>query len=193
MSNSAKPHPERDPAGQAAVMLEGPFSGADALTAGLLTRHQLYGPRFCRVFPDVYLPAGHPTDLVTRSRCAALWARDRGGLLVGYSAAALLGVDCAPLDVPAEVATDVRCVSHPGLRVRRDRFDDQDLTTVGECRLTTPFRTAWDLARRLPLVERWCRSTRWPGAVASPRTHCWEGGSPSPARGAAGGWTRSCG
>jgi len=83
--------------------LGAPFRGTEAVAAGLLTRARLYGPRYRRVYPDVYLPADRPLDLATRSRAAFLLVRDRGGVLAGYSAAALHGADCAPGDAPAEV------------------------------------------------------------------------------------------
>lgn len=35
------------------VDLTGPFRGSDALAAGALTRGELRGPRFRRLFPDV--------------------------------------------------------------------------------------------------------------------------------------------
>lgn len=77
-------------------MLDGPFRGIEALANGLLTRDQLYGRRFRRLFPDVYLAPGRPLDLGVRARAAYLLVRDRSGALAGYSAAHLLGADCAP-------------------------------------------------------------------------------------------------
>lgn len=130
-----------------------PFRGTEALASGRLTRGRLYGPRYRRVFPDVYLPAEVELDLPTRSRAAYLLVQDRGGVLAGYSAAALLGADRAPRDAPAEVLVAANTRAHPGLLVRRGTADDVDVTTAAGCRVTAPVRTAWDLARRLPLVE----------------------------------------
>ncbi|MCU1653727.1 MAG: hypothetical protein JWQ60_4876, partial [Pseudonocardia sp.] len=136
----------------------GPFRGTEALAAGLLTRARLYGPRYRRVYPDVYLPADRELDLATRSRAAYLLVRDRGGVLAGYAAAAVLGVDCAPDDAPAEVLLATNSRPHPGLLIHRGTATGADLTVVGDTevgdlRVTSPLRTAWDLARRLPLVE----------------------------------------
>src|SRR5882757_1164833 len=100
-------------------VLAAPFRGTEAVAAGLLTRARLYGPRYRRVYPDVYLPADRPLDLATRSRAAFLLVRDRGGVLAGYSAAALHGADCAPGDAPAEVLLATNSRSHPGLRIHR--------------------------------------------------------------------------
>jgi hypothetical protein len=135
-----------------------PFRGTEALAAGLLTRARLYGPRYRRVYPDVYLPADRELDLATRSRAAYLLVRDRGGVLAGYAAAAVLGVDCAPDDAPAEVLLATNSRPHPGLLIHRGTATGADLTVVGGeqaggLRVTSPLRTAWDLARRLPLVE----------------------------------------
>jgi hypothetical protein len=137
----------------AAEVLTGPFRGTAVLAAGLLTRAQLYSPRYCRVYPDVYLSAGLELDLATRSRAAYLLVRDRGGVLAGYSAAVALGADCAPPDAPAEVLVATNTRAHPGLHICRGTATERDVTTVDGVRVTVPLRTAWDLARRLPLVE----------------------------------------
>ncbi|GAA5156808.1 hypothetical protein GCM10023321_33420 [Pseudonocardia eucalypti] len=119
----------------------------------MLTRHQLYGPRFQRVFPDIFLPASAPLDLFTRSRAAYLLVRDQGGALVGYSAAQLLDADFAPANAQAEVAAPRFMYRPRGLRTCGDRIEAADLVQAHNCRVTTPVRTAWDLARRVPLVE----------------------------------------
>jgi hypothetical protein len=74
-------------------------------------------------------------------------------VLAGYAAAAVLGVDCAPDDAPAEVLLATNSRPHPGLLIHRGTATGADLTVVGDVRVTSPLRTAWDLARRLPLVE----------------------------------------
>jgi hypothetical protein len=135
------------------VVLDGPFRGSQALAGGLLTPNQLYGPRHRRLFRDVFVPAALEPDLATRSRAAFLLVRGRRGLLAGYSAAALLGADCAPHDAPAEVLVPRYMRGEPGLRVRYGAAAGVDLMLAGGCRVTAPLRTAWDLARRLPLVE----------------------------------------
>lgn len=135
------------------MVLEGPFRGSAALAEGRVTRGALYGPRYRRVFPDVFVPAALPVDLATRSRAAYLLVADRGGVLGGYSAAELLGAACAPADAPSEVlvARDVRPC--PGLRVSRAAVEPTEVVVASGCRVTNPPRTAWDLARRLSLVD----------------------------------------
>lgn len=119
----------------------------------MVTADELRGPRFRRLFPDLYLPADREPDLVTRSRAAFLLVERMGGVLSGYSAAALLNADCAPLDPPAEVIVPRPARPHPGLRITRGNLPERDVTIRRDCRVTSPERTAWDLARRLPLIE----------------------------------------
>jgi len=131
----------------------GPFRGSEAMAAGAITRGQLRGPRFRRVFPDVYAPAGLADDLTTRSLAAYLLVREQSGVLAGYSAAILLGVECAPRVAPAEVLVARNTREHPGLSVHYGTPSAAEVTECDGCRLTTAERTAWDLTRRLPLVE----------------------------------------
>jgi hypothetical protein len=91
------------------VHFDRPFRGSDALAAGLVTRGRLRGPRFRRVFEDVYVAADVPLDLALRSHAAHLLVAGRG-VLAGYSAAEVLGASCGPADAPAPdlVAAEVR-------------------------------------------------------------------------------------
>lgn len=135
-------------------MLPGVFRGSVAVAAGLVTPARLRGPHFTRVFPDVYVRAAEePPDLALRSRAAALLVGSRG-VLSGYSAAELLGAPCAPWDAPAEVTLHAgRLHAHPGLLVRRDRLATDEQCRVRQVPVTSPARTAYDLARRLDLTD----------------------------------------
>jgi hypothetical protein len=131
------------------------FRGSRACAAGLVTPGRLRGPRFTRLFPDVYVRAGPECpDLALRSAAAYRLVEGRG-VLAGYSAALLLGADCAPHpNVPAEVAVPGGPQRvHPGLLVHRDRLAPGEITTRRGIRCTTPLRTAYDLARQRDLVE----------------------------------------
>ena len=122
---------------------------------GLTTWGQLRGPRFERLFPDIYCPVGdEPPDLRLRSLGAYRLVEGRG-VLAGYSAAVLLDADCAPhRDVPAEVlAAGSGQRVHDGLVVRRDRIASGETAWVGDVRCTSPPRTAYDLGRQDDLVE----------------------------------------
>jgi len=130
------------------------FRGSLAVAAGLVTRRVLAGPRFVRVLPDTYVPAGVDRDLRLRSHAAFRYVQGRG-VLAGYSAAELLSASCGPRDAPAEVVVWPGSQrAHPGLLVRREPIDAADVVEIGGIRLTSPRRTAFDLARRGPLVER---------------------------------------
>jgi hypothetical protein len=132
------------------------FRGSVAVAAGLVTPGVLRGPRYRRLMPDVYAVRTLPVDLALRSRAAYLWA-DGAGVLTGYSAAALLGVDVAPRDAPAELAVPGAHPRSPaGVRVGRAVLaPDEHCEHPAHrgVRLTTPVRTAYDLARRIELTE----------------------------------------
>nr|WP_239028408.1 DUF559 domain-containing protein [Pseudonocardia acidicola] len=132
----------------------GPFRGSVAIGCGLVTAGALRGPRYRRLFPDVYLAAEIEPTLAVRSQAGYLLVAHRGGALAGYSAAALLGAECAPGNAPAEVVVPAGALrARPGLLVRRERLDPADVLMAAGCRVTSPQRTAWDLARRLELTE----------------------------------------
>lgn len=158
MINLCRAHPA-NPAhgsvsiGHSACVLDGPFRGSEAVRDGLLTPATLRGPRYRRVFPDVYVAANTPADLVLRSRAAHLWLAGRG-VLGGYSAAAVYAAPCAPAQAPVEVITpSLHRHAPPGLTVHQDSLADDEHRRYAGLRLTTPIRTAYDLGRRLPKVE----------------------------------------
>ena len=131
------------------------FRGSLAVRAGLTTWARLRGPRFRKLFPDVYCPVGNePPDLRLRSLGAYRLVEGRG-VLSGYSAAVLLDADCAPHpDVPAEViVTGGGQRVHDGLLVRRHRIAPGETTRAGDVRCTTALRTAYDLGRQDNLGE----------------------------------------
>jgi very-short-patch-repair endonuclease len=132
--------------------LSQPFRGSAATAAGLLTPGVLRGPRFRRLFPDIYVPAGAEVDLGLLSRAAYLLVAGRGGL-GGHSAAELLGAGCAPVGTPAEVVMPHRLRAHPMLLARQDEIPADELQELDGLVVTTPLRTAYDLGRRAPLVE----------------------------------------
>lgn len=131
------------------------FRGSTAVAAGLVTWAVLHGPRFRRLHPDTYVVNGpQPPDLALRSQ-AALRYVDGRGVLAGYSAAELLGASCAPADAPVELVVPHRGQRpSPGLRIRRERLRTEEVGEVGGLPVTTPLRTAFDLARRGELVDR---------------------------------------
>ncbi|WP_433274783.1 endonuclease domain-containing protein [Pseudonocardia xinjiangensis] len=130
------------------------FRGSAAVRAGLVTKAQLRGPRYLRIFPDIYTPVrAQPLDPVLRSRAAYLLGGGRG-VVSGYSAAALLGASCGPQGAPAELTVPGGGPrSHPGLVLHRDRLARDEVQQCNGVLVTTPVRTAYDLARWQEPVE----------------------------------------
>lgn len=131
-----------------------PFRGADAVAAGLLTRRQLAADRWRRLFPDVYVWCGVELDHRARAVAASLFLRRRGAVS-GRDAAAIWGADVLLRDAPIEVTVShaARFRAPPGMRVVRSRLPEGDVSHHTGMRVTSPGRTAFDLARRLVLVE----------------------------------------
>ncbi len=127
-----------------------PFIGSEALRARALTRHQLRR-RFVALYPDVYVATGADVTAVARARAAWLWS-GRRSVVAGRSAAALHGAKWVDGRKPAELLWPNR---HPprGIRAWADRFDGDETEVIGGIRVTTPARTALDLACRYPFVK----------------------------------------
>lgn len=128
-----------------------PFRGSVAVARGQVTRARLRGPRYVRLFPDVYVDARVPITPLVRARAAAVFVEPADGAAAGYSAAEILGASCDPWHAPAEVLTTGHVRRPPGLSTGRG--DLHDTGFAAGLRVTSPLRTAVDLARRLDLVE----------------------------------------
>jgi very-short-patch-repair endonuclease len=131
-----------------------PFIGRDAVAAGLLTKRQLSGPTWQRLFPRVYAWRG--LTLSHRDRClAAGLFLDGRGAISGRDAAALWGADALLRGAPLEVTVppETRLRAPKSLRVLRSPLPAGDLAVFAGTPVTTPRRTAFDLARRPPLPE----------------------------------------
>jgi hypothetical protein len=123
------------------------FIGSEALRQGSLSRYQLR-TGFRAIYPDVYVADCAALSLRTRSVAAWLWS-GRGAVLAGLAAAALHGSDWIGDDEPVEMIW--RNPHAPaGVITRCQRVEDDEVTRVAGLPLTTPARTAYDLARRLP-------------------------------------------
>jgi hypothetical protein len=125
-----------------------PFLGSEALAAGALTPYELRS-RYVAVHKDVYLP--RDAELTAVLRAKACWLRSRRrGILAGYSASALHGAKWIDPTRPAAII-DINRHAVAGVQTWEERIDDDEIGFVDGIRLTTPARTALDLARRLPL------------------------------------------
>jgi hypothetical protein len=125
-----------------------PFIGSEAVATGALTPYALRS-RFRAVHPDVYLPPGVELTAAVRAKAAWLWTR-RGGVVGGQSAAVLHGAKWVDSSRPAEVLWPNRRPP-TGVHTWSDRVADDEVTVVDGVRVTTPARTALDLAVRYPV------------------------------------------
>jgi hypothetical protein len=125
-----------------------PFIGNEAIASGKLMPYELRS-RFVAIHHDVYLPTGAEVTAVTRAKAAWLWSR-RKGVIAGQSAAALHGAKWVDAGGPAEILYDNRH-SPTGIRTWADRFDDDEIEVVDGICVTTPARTAVDIACRYPV------------------------------------------
>ncbi len=144
-----------------------PFIGSEALAAGRLTRHRLRTD-FVAVHQDVYVPRGTRPTAIMRAKAA--WLRSkRTGVLAGFSAAALHGTRYIDASLPANIIHGNRRPVR-GIVTWADALDDDEVCAIGEMRLTTPLRTAVDLARRCPedvavaAIDALARAARLSGA-----------------------------
>jgi hypothetical protein len=140
-----------------------PFLGSAALAAGTLTRHTLR-TRYRAMHHDVYI--AEDADVTPVLRAKACWLRSRGhGVLAGFSAAALHGARWIDANRPATII-DTNRRRTPGITVWADEINDDETCLIEGMRVTTPARTALDLARRYPVdaaveaIDALMRATR---------------------------------
>jgi very-short-patch-repair endonuclease len=128
----------------------GPFIGSEAVASGIVTPYALRS-RFVAIHPDVYLPTG--TELTARSRAHAawLWSRRRG-IVAGSSAAALHGAKWIDDRASAELLYAYRRPP-AGISTWSDLVAEDERALIAGLPLTTPARTALDLACRYPVVK----------------------------------------
>jgi hypothetical protein len=125
-----------------------PFIGSNAVASGRLTPYALRS-RFIAIHPDVYLPRDAEITAALRAQAAWLWTRSEG-VIAGQSAAALHGAKWVEAHRPAEVLWANRRPPR-GIRAWSDRFADDEIEVVNGIRVTTPARTALDIACRYPV------------------------------------------
>ncbi len=123
------------------------FIGSEALAVGTVTRHGLTR-WFRRLHPDVYFPKFQQATLHDRIVGAWLWS-GRGAVIAGVAASALHGAEWVDVDIPVELLSRKNPSPH-GIIVRNERFADDEITIIRGLTVTTPARTAFDLARHLP-------------------------------------------
>lgn len=127
--------------------MNAPFIGPEALAAGVLTRGQLRW-RYAAAHPRVYLPKDTVRTLHANTMAAWLWS-GRRGIVAGRAAAALHGAQWVRDDAPVELITE-HGRRRSGVIVREERIRPDEVCQIGDFNVTTPLRTALDLARFLP-------------------------------------------
>lgn len=143
--------------------MEDAFIGSEATKSGALTRYQLRS-RFVALHPDVYVARDANLTAAARARAAWLWSRRRG-VIAGHSASALHGAKWVDDQAPAQLLHAHR---RPpvGINTWLDTVADDEIQLVGDMRVTTPARTAFDLACRYPVgkavaaIDALARATR---------------------------------
>lgn len=125
--------------------MDGVFLGSEAMASGVITRHELRAFH-TRVLPDVYVPKR--TELTLRRRAAAAWLwSHRQGVVSGAAASSLLGAKWIDDDVVIELNWPNHR-SPPGVLTRKDTLLEDEIAVADGLPVTTPERTAFDLARR---------------------------------------------
>ncbi|MGV9798866.1 hypothetical protein ACWDTP_12500 [Mycobacterium sp. NPDC003449] len=125
-----------------------PFIGREAIASGALTPYQPRG-RYVAIYPGVYLASG--AELTATAKAAWLWS-GRRGVIAGRSASAVHRAKWVAPRHRAELIYGNRH-SPKGIRTWADRFEDDEVTVVRGMPVTTPARTALDLACRYRLDE----------------------------------------
>ena len=126
-----------------------PFIGSEAVAAGAVSHSQLRR-RHTRVFRDVYVSEGTELTATLRARAAWLWSRRRG-VIAGFAAAALHGSKWVDAARPIDIIHDNRHPT-PGLQIWGDRLASDEIEVIDGVQVTTPARTALDLACWYPLT-----------------------------------------
>lgn len=137
-----------------ATGLHGVFIGAHAIAEGWLTRRQLREGPYVRVLHGVYADPSLPRDHLLRCRATSL-LMPRAAALGGRSAAALLGAPEPSYGDPVTVVLPppLKWAGPAGVRVHRTDLGEHEVVpSSGDLAVTSPLRTAWDLAvlERLP-------------------------------------------
>ncbi|MCV7259684.1 hypothetical protein [Mycobacterium shimoidei] len=122
-----------------------PFVGSEALAAGIVSWHEL-GRYYQAIMPNVYVESRLQPSLRQRIVAAWLWS-GRKGVIAGAAASALHGAKWVDADTVVELIW--RNARAPkGVKTRNELLLDGETQQLGGLYVTTPERTAFDLARR---------------------------------------------
>jgi hypothetical protein len=139
------------------------FIGTEMLGRGALTRGQLRW-NYSSIFPDVYAPKATVPSLRRNTVGAWLWS-GRNGVIAGRAAAASHGALWVDAGTPIEMIW--RSGRSPlGIVVRNERIAADEIVDVDTMPVTSPARTALDLAGIWRAMPPCGTSTRWPAQPA---------------------------
>lgn len=141
-----------------------PFPGSEALAAGLMTPYELR-TRYTALHKDVYAPKD--AELTALLRAKAAWLRSRRrGILAGFSASAMHGSKWIDPALAAAIIDTNRSPS-TGVEVWEERIGAYEIAVVEGMPVTTPARTALDLARRCRIGASYVGRRRLMSSAAS--------------------------
>jgi hypothetical protein len=127
-----------------------PFIGSEAIASGSLTPYALRN-RFVPIHRNIFIPCDAEVTAVVRAKAAWLWSQRRG-VIAGRSASALHGAKWVDANRPAEIIYQNRHAP-AAIRAWSDRIEDDEQVLLGGVKVTTPTRTALDVACRYPVVK----------------------------------------
>lgn len=145
-------------------MVEGerPFLGQEAVARGELSAWELR-TQYRSVYRNVYIPKSTVLTAADRARAAWLWCGGEA-TIIGRSAAAIYGTKWIDAGLAAELCRLDR--RHPpGIKIRTFALSSDEVRWVGDIRLTTPVRTAFDVGRlsmldkSVPVLDALVRAT----------------------------------
>ncbi len=155
-----------------------PFIGSEALTSGAFTRHQLRS-RFVKLHSDVYVSPDVDVTAPERAYAAWLWVettRHRGRAVRVGTAPRKMGRPRAPAQLLQEHRRPP-----PGIITWLDRISSDERQVIAGVAVTTPARTAFDLACRYPLnravaaIDALARATKFTTAETQALVHRYGG------------------
>lgn len=121
-----------------------PFVGSEAIAHRAVTRGELRS-RYTAILPNIYVLKGTELDTEIRAHAAWLWC-GRSGIIAGRTAAGLYLTPPAVTSDPVELIA-LKSRHPPGLIVRNERISVDEITVRQKLPVTSPARTALDLAR----------------------------------------------
>lgn len=131
-----------------------PFRAKDAIARGGVSDHHVR--HHCRrVLPGIYMHSGGELTAFRRAKALALWAEYKRWEmpLAGFSAAAVWGAKWIDSDEFAACNYPYKLREPDEVTVYRDRLEPEDVCELRGVLVTSPVRTAFDLARRLTRGE----------------------------------------